>query len=395
MRDLGQAIDRTRPLARIVGSVLPIFLVTRLGVLVVGYLALIGFGYPNETPPIRLYDNEVMNLPFRYDVGWYFSIASQGYRWDPADTGQQSIAFFPAFPTAAHQLSRIIKLRFMGSAMLVTFLAALGAFVYFFRLARQDLGDEQARVALALLATYPFALFFSVPYTESMCLLCVVGAWFHWRRGGHLASGAWGLVAGLTRPNGCLLSVPLGIMAVQSALRERKERGSLDRGKLIRHLVAAAMPGVGMLIFSAYVYTLTGRPFEWSTAHAAWGRHYRPISETAIDWFWAPGGFGDETGAALMVDYIGGLLALAAIALSVPIYRRFGLAPAAFTLLSVVPPILLGGLVSIGRLTSVVFPVFLWLGATVPSNHRSAWLACFAMGQALAASMFFTWRPVY
>jgi hypothetical protein len=375
--------------------VLPIFLVTRLGVLVIGYLALIAFGYPNEHPPIRLYDNEVMNLPFRYDVGWYFSIASQGYRWDPADTGQQSIAFFPALPTAAHQVSRITKIRFLGSAMLLTLAAALGAFVYFFRLARQDLGEEQATAALALLAAYPFAVFYSVPYTESMFLLCVLGAWYHWRQGGYLASGAWGLVAGLTRPNGFLLSVPLGIMALGSALSERREKGRLEPGTLIQRLAAAAMPAVGMLIFSVYVGRLTGEPFRWSAAHAAWGRAYTPITKTALDWFWAPVGFGDEMGAALMVDYVSGLLALAFLALSVPIYRRFGPAHAAFTLLSIVPPLLMGGLVSIGRLTSIAFPVFLWLGSAIPSHHRAAWLACFAMGQALAASMFFTWRPVF
>jgi hypothetical protein len=184
-------------------------------------------------------------------------------------------------------------------------------------------------------------------------------------------------------------------MALQSAFRERSEQQRIDRSKLIGRLASAAMPGIGMLIFSAYVYRLTGNPFQWSTAHTAWGREYRPITETAVNWFWAPVGFGDEMGAALMVDYVSGLVALAFIVLSVPVYRRFGLAQAIFTLLCVVPPILLGGLVSMGRLTSVAFPVFLWLGANVPSQHRAAWLAFFAMGQAFAAAMFFTWRPVF
>jgi hypothetical protein len=45
--------------------------------------------------------------------------------------------------------------------------------------------------------------------------------------------------------------------------------------------------------------------------------------------------------------------------------------------------------------TAVLFPVFLWLGAAIPAQHRSAWLTAFAMLQAIFAVAFFTWRPVY
>ena len=48
-----------------------------------------------------------------------------------------------------------------------------------------------------------------------------------------------------------------------------------------------------------------------------------------------------------------------------------------------------------GRVTSVVFPTFLWLGAAVPLAHRTGWLVGFAMLQGLCAIAFFTWRPLY
>jgi hypothetical protein len=78
----------------------------------------------------------------------------------------------------------------------------------------------------------------------------------------------------------------------------------------------------------------------------------------------------------------------------VPIYRRFGLACASFIPALLLPP-LLGGFLSLGRMTSVVFPVFLWLGAVVPERQRTVWLSVLAIGQALAAAMFFTWRPLF
>jgi hypothetical protein len=48
-----------------------------------------------------------------------------------------------------------------------------------------------------------------------------------------------------------------------------------------------------------------------------------------------------------------------------------------------------------GRVTSVLFPVFLWLGAAVPARHRVAWIGLFALLQGFVAVMFFTWRPLY
>jgi hypothetical protein len=46
-------------------------------------------------------------------------------------------------------------------------------------------------------------------------------------------------------------------------------------------------------------------------------------------------------------------------------------------------------------MTSVVFPVFLWLGAVVPERQRAVWLSVLAVGEAAAAAMFFTWRPLF
>ena len=54
-----------------------------------------------------------------------------------------------------------------------------------------------------------------------------------------------------------------------------------------------------------------------------------------------------------------------------------------------------GGMLSMGRVTSVLFPVFLWLGAAVPARHRVAWITAFALFQSFAAVLFFTWRPLF
>ena len=78
-----------------------------------------------------------------------------------------------------------------------------------------------------------------------------------------------------------------------------------------------------------------------------------------------------------------------------PVWRRFGSAPAALLVVNLVPSLASGGWLSVGRATSVLFPVFLWLADVVPPRHRTAWLVAFAGLQAFAAVLFFTWRPLF
>ncbi|MEZ5294135.1 MAG: mannosyltransferase family protein [Vicinamibacterales bacterium] len=376
----------------------PLVVTTRIGVLVVGLLAVYAFGYPDGRSLLRVGEGEVANLPARYDAGWYLSIASRGYEYRPNRVDvQQNLVFFPAFPVVMHGASLLLARQFVWSGTLVSILAFAWALRYLFRLARELMGDERAATAAALLAAYPFALFYSAPYTEALFLLAMLGAWWHARRDERWAGFGWGLVAGLTRPNGCLLSVPLALMAVAPLWSEgRFRRPPGGWGALVDRLVIAAAPGLGMLIYSAYVYDKTGDPFMWIRLQAAWGRENRGVAAfIGNEWetIGAVGLYDYSTGnVPNLLNALGALLCTAAI---VPVWRRFGLPAASVIVLNLVPSIATGGWLSVGRATAVLFPVFLWLGDAVPARHRTLWLVAFAALQAFAASLFFTWRQLF
>jgi hypothetical protein len=95
------------------------------------------------------------------------------------------------------------------------------------------------------------------------------------------------------------------------------------------------------------------------------------------------------------LDLLNALGVIFVLATAWPVARRFGLAYAAFILINILVPVADGGLLSAGRFSSVLFPAFLWLASVVPPRHRSAWVATFAASQALNASLFYTWRPLY
>ena len=386
---------------------------TRPAIFLVGYLAIFVIGYAPDAKmnDLRVFDSEVMNLPVRWDANWYLGVAIGGYSYDPAagPEYQQNIVFFPALPVTM----RVVALLFGGSkaayvlaGTVVSLGAFFGALVYVYLLARENLDEDESRTALWLLAAFPFAYFLGAIYTESIFLLGAAGAFYHLERRQWVRAGFWALVVGLTKPNGFLLCVPLAILAISPWLPRRivraddreAARAPVAHGAMsvVPALAAAAMPGVGMLLFSAFIWHLTGAPFAWAQGHAAWGRHYTGLAVLVTDRYRYIANEG-LTGymSQVPLDFLNAIGVLFVLGTVWPVTRRLGLAYGVFILLSLLPALAEGGLLSSGRLSAVLFPAFIWFAGAVPVRHRAGWIASFAANQALNASLFYTWRQLF
>ena len=381
------------------------FWTTRPIVLLIGFLAVATIGLVAGAPPSSP-RTILRELPSRFDANWYAGIAAEGYEWQGRFDRQQNFAFFPAFPlamkavgvvTAAYEdgISRDRRItRFTWAGLLVALLSFVAATWYLSSIARDFLPPERARMAVMLTAAYPFALFYSAAYTESLFLLVTLGAWWHFRRHHLKRSALFGFVAGLTRPNGCFLSVPLGLIAiglpdVPDSHTQTPEKPSPG---IVKRLLVASMPGLGMLIYTVYLYFNTGVWFAWARIQVAWGRALT-------------GGTTSST-----ADLSGGLLQFAAdhpytafnaiglafaIALIWPVWRRLGLAWTVYVLVNVLPPLISGGLLSFGRMSSTLFPLFLALGAVIPPRAWPAVAVSLGLLQGFFAALFYTWRDLY
>jgi hypothetical protein len=392
-------------------SAWPALVSTRFAILFVGFLAVVMMGYRGDRPPLRLSENEVVNLQVRWDMAWYFGIAVDGYRYGSTRaTDQQNIVFFPAFPMLMRVAGRLLggaSTSFILGGTLVALGAFFWALTYLFRLARDLLSDEDAAAtAVWMIAAYPFALFFGAIYTESIFLLGAVGAFYHFRRRELVKAAGWGLLVGLTRPNGCFLSIPLAMMAVAPWLPAwlvgggpravEREPSKKNLRSLIPALIAAAAPGVGVLIYSAYIWHLTGNPLAWAAGHAAWGREYRGLGVLLTDryrYISIAGLYGYSS--QLPADLLNGLGAIFVLAAAWPVWRRLGAAYAVFILINILPPMAAGGLLSVGRFSSVLFPAFIWFASVVPVRHRAGWLGAFMAVQAFNAALFYTWHELF
>ncbi len=381
------------------------FLLTRPAVLVVAVAAVITIGL--ATPGFVLSREPLDNLPARFDAGWYGGIALDGYTWDHTFQRQRNIAFFPALPLLMRPVGAVLgmyeegpsrerrMLRGLWAGVAISLAAFLWALYYTSRLAADIIGPERAPAATLLLAAYPFAVYFNAPYTESLFLLGSTGACYHFLRRDWIAASAWGLLAGLSRPNGFFLAVPLAVLALQrdSARALKKPESPYD---VFTRLAVAAMPAIGMLLFTGYLYQLTGGVwFAWARSHEAWGRSYGGLApvmaffEQLRDQPWLQLIASNPYNAINLAGVIFGL------AMTYSVFRRVGPAWGAFVLVNLVPPLAAGGLLSMGRLTSTLFPLFFALAAVLPARAVPGWAAAFGIGQGFCAALFFTWRALF
>ncbi len=353
-------------------TVLPIHLASRLGVLAVGFLAVLLIGFPPEAASRwRIYSNDLLDLPARWDTGWYLGIATEGYRFDPnarADY-QQNIAFFPAFPMSMRYLSVVLGRQPLWTGVAISLVSFFIALTYFLRLARSLLKDEEKAVtAVMLLAAYPFAVFFSAAYTEGLFLLTLVARGLPLSSEPAVARGALGVR---------LRADAAQRLAAVHRARHHGDSAAWDAVKwrpivpppsgwrtILMRLLAAGAPGYGMLVFSAFIYRLTGNPFTWTMQNVAWGRVYRGLDSLVSDRVGFIANNGVYSYASTQtIDLFYSLAVLLALAAIWPVYRRFGLALALLIPITILPPMAAGGMLSMGRVTSILFPVFLWMGA--------------------------------
>jgi hypothetical protein len=380
-------------------------LTSRAAVLIVGYFAVLTVGFPGARPSFEVSSDPLFNLPARFDAGWYGGIALDGYSFQGRFDRQQNVAFFPAMPLlmrAAGQVAGAFEAGApppmqMARVLWAGTLLALAAFVwaswYLVRLARDTIGDARATDAVWLLASYPFAVFFSAPYTESLFLLGAVAAFYHSRRREWRAAIVWGLIVGLTRPNGCLLSIPLAVLIAIDVRRSVSSR--VSDYPIVPGLAAAAAPGIGMLLYSAYVHQITGSWFGWARLHEAWGRSFEGLAPIARAFGWIEREGLLRVVANVPYDTLNALGLIFALALLWPVFRRLGTAWGLFVVVNVLPPLLAGGVLSMGRLSSTLFPSFLALAVVLPRRTVLPVVLAFALGQALVAILFFTWRPLF
>ena len=199
-----------------------------------------------------------------WDGVWYRLVAEHGYLLVPDH--QSDTAFFPLYPL----LLKLVALTGMPLGVAGVVLSNglfLGALLAFDSLGRNLFGHNIGRRSTLLLAAFPLTYVCSMVYPESLVLLALALSGLFAVRGRWLACTAAAAVAGLARPEGVLLVLPLtACLRAQwkTLLPERRAHG-------IGAVFAAPAAGVS---FPLYLDWALHDPFAWNKAQQAWGRSF-------------------------------------------------------------------------------------------------------------------------
>lgn len=349
----------------------------------------------------------------KWDAQHYLAIAWDGYVESHAGLPPVANrpAFFPLYPGITHVLSGFGSSP--GVILIVSYAVSLSSFfaalVLIHRLAAIELGERYATPALMLLAFFPAALFFGIPYTESLFLLLAAAAFVAARMGNWPLAGLAIALASATRSQGILLLAPVALFYLYGPRADRDpapQRGLLPRYPIRPDAAWLLLAPLGLIVFSVYFKLTLHDALAWQHVQEVFGRH--PIDPVSGLWA-AIREFGISIEQAVtgkyhepIVDHwnvlqfvvfvfalIGGIAAL----------RMLPVAYGAWVLVSLVPMLVsqapVSPLWSAPRFIAVLFPIFFWLAVLCERRRATQTVvALFAAGMALFVAQFTLWSFV-
>ena len=336
-----------------------VFTVTRLGVMLIAYLAVPLLLDATSPPPYHLRGTENILLDVfasRWDTGFYISIVEEGYKYQGVLL--PSVAFFPLLPLLMKAITPLVGDAAVAG-ILVSNVALLGTAVFFYRLVAEHWSKRVADRAIWYLLIFPLSYYGSAIYTESLFLLVSIAAYYFARRGQWLYSVPFAIAATLCRLVGIII-VPMLLLEWwrQWQTQEGGERPSL------RALLVPLSAALGIVSYMTYLWYIFDEPLAFANASAAWGRMPQSPFDTITGLLQRPstGWLNALISGQLHFDnWIDFSFVLVFLILGVVLLYKGRYAEAAFVLLGVLIPFSSGLLMSQRRYMWVLFPAFILL----------------------------------
>jgi Mannosyltransferase (PIG-V) len=356
------------------------------------------------TSPLGGFGDLIASPLARWDSVWYLSIAGGGY--DGADSPRH--AFFPLYPLLARGIAELGgggAAAILLASYAVSLAALLAALVLLYRLTALELGRRAAWPTLLLLCVFPASLYFGAPYSESLFLLCSVGAFYAARTGSWAWAGIAAAGASATRSAGVLLLLPLALLYFQQSNR-----------RIRPDVLWLALAPAGLVAYAVYLGLAYGDPLSFSHVQEFWNRTFagplvgawdgaaaaldgvRQLLSGSRDVAYFEQSAGDPFRVAAQNIALFGFLCFA-LAGAVGVLRRlpfaYGLYVVTALMLPLSYPVAAQPLMSLPRFVAVLFPIFMWLGLVCEERRitdRVAISSAVVLG--LFVTQFATWQWV-
>ena len=297
-----------------------------------------------------------------WDGRWFQAIAADGY----GDASDPALRFFPLWPLLGRALGGLTGIDEGLVLVVLANAGALAAGVLLHRLVVEETGDlGLARRAVRLLALAPPSFVLVLGYSEALYLTLALAVFLLARRRAWWAAAGVGYLAGLTRPVGVLLMLPV----VHQVVTDRAQRRP-------GALAAALAPAAGAATFLAWA----GLALNDASAPIDRQQELRGWSEPVSRLFQAAyrGIRGDEG------ELFHFLAAVIVIGLTVVVVRRLGRPLALYCGANVLVMLAADNLNSLERYCLAVFPLVIAAAALSRGRRTDGW-AVTAAGAGMVA----------
>jgi Dolichyl-phosphate-mannose-protein mannosyltransferase len=235
------------------------FLISRLVVLVATEMGAFLAAPALEKPQPALADF------YHWDAYRYAAIWQHGYQ------DVVSSAFFPLFPYTVKALGRVIDLQLAG--LLIPEVALFLGMMLVYATGRRLIGQSGAALTVWILAFWPWSVFFSYPYTESLLLLMTAASFWLGDQRRWLLAGVAGALAAASRAPGILLEFAFGAELLRMFRGRQWPRGGQAPG-----LVAAmVLTALGLVAVGLVLQNQTGDPMGFVRGQEAFVVHRNPL----------------------------------------------------------------------------------------------------------------------
>lgn len=276
-----------------------------------------------------------------WDGAFYADIAQHGYAALP----QPALRFFPLTPLLGRAVGWIGVGPRVGIVIAANVAALLAGVLLVLLVRSEGFALGVARRSAWLLALAPSAFVLVLGYAEAVFLAIAIGIFLAARRRRWLVVVALGVLAGLSRPSGFVVALPIAIEAIRTAR-------AAPVAERLRALAATASPFVGTALFLGWVDDRFGDallPYRVQTRANLKGSFTNPVSSIsdAVD-----GLFHGHVGTGLHVPWM-----IVVVVLVVLAFRRLPASYGAFAAVSIASAITSANLDSFERYALGAFPI--------------------------------------
>lgn len=345
---------------KILGYTIGLFILTRIVLTIAGIISII---YINHSSVNGLSD--IISIWTQYDGNFYMFISKYGYM-APASMLPATYAnidmysWYPLYSLMIHILSIIIPTQISG--LLISNICLFVGCYYLFKLVTLDNDTSTGFRAIKYFLIFPTAFVFSALMSESLFIMLALMSFYYARKNKWYIVGCTGFLAGLARPVGVYLLLPLAFIYIK------------NRGYKLESIKADVLgllgPVLGFFTYAIYCYLNIGfwMPFIFNES-SVYGNAVIPLYQLFKTLTNFNGGYNGNPW--IMFIFINAVFTLIIIITLIVFYKKIDTSMLIYGLLMIFVPLSSpGSIVSMTRYIAVVFPLFI-IAAKLGQDRRT------------------------